>query len=289
MKRVKKKDKNSLKREKILWIFKELIKNIKEDKITDIGAQTTYYLILALFPFLIFLLSILQYTPLEYQQVIEALENLLPQQAHNIIFGTIEEVFTKGSGTLLSIGMITTLWSSLKGANALIKGVNMAYNVEETRHFIKVRLIAFLTTIGVPVVILLTFFFIVFGEIIGTYIFDFLGLSTYFIEIWSILRFPIPIIVMILFFMVFYKFAPNKKLAFSEVIWGAVFTVILWLIASLGFSYYVNNFSNYSNVYGSIGSIVVVLLWLYISSIIIIIGGEINVVINKYRREAYTI
>jgi membrane protein len=234
------------------------------------------------------MLSILQYTPLDYQQIIETIENLLPQQAHNVIFETIEEVFTKGSGTLLSIGMITTLWSSLKGANALIKGVNIAYNVEETRKFIKVKLIAFLTTIGVPVVILFTFFFIVFGEIIGTYIFDFLGLSTYFIKIWSILRFPIPIIVMILFFTVFYKYAPNKKLAFSEVIWGAVFTVILWLSASLGFSFYVNNFSNYSNIYGSIGSIVVVLLWLYISSIIIIIGGEINVVINKYRREALT-
>ncbi|WP_160718599.1 YihY/virulence factor BrkB family protein [Isachenkonia alkalipeptolytica] len=265
--------------------FKSLLNNIKDDKVPDLGAQTTYYLVLALFPFFIFLLSVLQYTPLEYEIIISTLEGLLPEDAHELIFGTIEEVFTASSGALLSFGALAALWSSLKGANALIKGVNTAYNVEETRNFFQVKAVALLTTIGVPIVILSAFFFIVFGEVLGTYVFDFFGLSDYFIELWNWMRFPIPMLIMVLFFMVFYKFAPNQKLKFRNVFWGALFTVIFWIIASLGFSFYVNNFSNYSAVYGSLGTIVVVLLWLYISSIIIIVGGEVNVVLSRLRRE----
>jgi len=264
--------------------LKSLLNNIKEDKVPDLGAQTTYYLLLALFPFFIFLLSVLQYTPLDYESIIITLEGLLPEEAHELIFGTIEEVFTGSSGALLSFGVVAALWSSLKGANALIKGVNTAYNVEETRNFFQVKAVALLTTIGVPVVILFAFFFIVFGEVLGTYVFDFFGMSDYFIDLWSWLRFPIPIIIMVLFFMMFYKFAPNKHLKFRNVFWGALFTVVFWLLASLGFSIYVNNFSNYSSVYGSLGSVIVVLLWLYISSIIIIIGGEINVVLSRLRK-----
>ncbi len=265
--------------------FKALLNNIKNDKVPDLGAQTTYYLLLALFPFFIFLLSVLQYTPLEYETIIITLEDLLPEEAHEIIFGTIEEVFTGSSGALLSFGVVAALWSSLKGANALIKGVNTAYNVEETRNFFQVKAVALLTTIGVPIVILLAFFFIVFGQVLGTYVFDFFGLSDYFIDLWSWMRFPIPIAVMVLFFMIFYKFAPNQQLKFRNVFWGALFTVIFWLIASLGFSFYVNNFGNYSTVYGSLGSVVVILLWLYISSIIIIVGGEVNVVLSRLGRD----
>ena len=263
--------------------FKSLFNNIKNDKVPDLGAQTTYYLLLALFPFFIFLLSVLQYTPLEYEAIIITLEDLLPAEAHEVIFGIIEEVFTGSSGTLLSFGVIAALWSSLKGANALIKGVNAAYNVEETRNFFQVKAVALVTTIGVPIVILSAFFFIVFGQVLGNYVFNFFGLSEYFIDLWSWLRFPIPIAVMVLFFMIFYKFAPNQQLKFRNVFWGALFTVLLWLITSLGFSFYVNNFGNYSNVYGSLGSVVVVLLWLYLSSIIIIVGGEVNVVLSRLR------
>ena len=272
-------------REDFKTFFKSLFDNIKNDKVPDLGAQTTYYLLLALFPFFIFLLSVLQYTPLEYEAIILTLEGILPEEAHELIFGTIEEVFTGSSGALLSFGVAAALWSSLKGANALIKGVNTAYNVEETRNFFQVKAVALLTTLGVPIVILSAFFFIVFGEILGTYVFDFFGLSGYFIDLWSWLRFPIPIIIMVLFFMMFYKFAPNQQLKFKNVFWGALFTVVFWLLASLGFSFYVNNFSNYSNVYGSLGSIVVVLLWLYISSIIVIVGGEVNVVLSRLGRD----
>ncbi len=263
--------------------FKALLHNIKMDRVPDLGAQTTYYLLLAMFPFFIVLLSVLQYTPLEADIIIQQLSNLLPEEAHSLIFGTISEVFTESSGALLSFGLVAALWSSLKGANALIKGVNSAYNVEETRHFVKVKGIALLTTLGVPIVIIFAFFFIVFGEVIGTYVFNFFGLSDYFIRVWNTIRYPVPIGVMIIFFTVFYKFAPNKKLRLRDVFWGALFTVVFWLVASLGFSYYINNFSNYSAIYGSLGGIVVVLLWLYISSIIIVLGAEVNVVLHRFR------
>ncbi len=262
--------------------IKQLIFRIKDDDISGMGAQSTYFLILSIFPLLIFILSILRFTPISEDELINGLSTIMPGGTSDLVINTVNEVIRSSSAAVLSIGMLATLWSASKGSNALIKGINKAYDVQEDRNFLKVKGIAILTTLGIPLLVISSFLFLVLGETIGVFFFDRLGFSDYFLKLWNLVRFIFPIVAMIIFFSLFFKFAPNRKLKFRDVIWGACFTSAGWIIISLGFSFYVSHFGNYSRIYGSLGSIIVLLLWLYISSIIVILGGEVNATIAYF-------
>ncbi|WP_201750448.1 YhjD/YihY/BrkB family envelope integrity protein [Senegalia massiliensis] len=250
---------------------------IKHDEVPALGAQLTYYLILSFFPFLIFLLTLLSHTSISTSDVMGNLSGVLPEQSFSLISDTIEEILQNGSTPLLSFSIIGTLWSSSSGVAALIKGLNKAYDQEENRPFLLLRGFAILITIALVIGIMLTFTLLVFGQIIGNYIFSLFNLTEVFRQLWATIRFAFPIIMLIIMFTLFYKYAPNKKrLKLKEVIPGALFTTAAWIGISLLFSFYVNNFGNYAKTYGSIGGIIILLIWLYISSIIILIGGELN-------------
>ncbi|MGO1369776.1 YihY/virulence factor BrkB family protein [Senegalia sp. (in: firmicutes)] len=250
---------------------------MKEDEVPALGAQLTYYLILSFFPFLIFLLTLLSHTSISTADVMRNLSEVLPDQSFALISDTIEEVLQNGTTSLLSFSIIGTLWSASNGVAALIKGLNKAYDQEENRPFLLLRGFAILITIALVIGIILSFTLLVFGQVIGNYIFSFFGLTKYFKIIWEAIRFIFPIIMLIVVFTLFYKYAPNKKrLKFKEVFPGAIFTTSAWIAISLLFSFYVNNFGNYTKTYGSLGGIIILLIWLYISSIIILIGGELN-------------
>jgi len=267
----------------LLDFIRTFLFRLQRDQIFDIGAQVTYYMLLALFPFLIFLLGLLKYVPIDFNAVIGIVTNFMPEEASELILGVIDEIRQTGGITMLSFSMLTTLWSASRGSNALIKGLNKAYDVEEDRSFFKVRGVAILSTVGVPLMIIVSFLFLVFGELIGSFVFGKLNASEYFLSIWNMLRYLIPISGMIVYFMFFYKFAPNRRLSFKEVIFGALFASIGWIVVSMLFSFYVGNFGNFSRVYGSLGSVIVLLLWLYISSNILILGGEINAILAQKR------
>lgn len=270
-----------MKKYKISNIIKILIKKFKEDEVTALGAQMTFYLILSFFPFLIFLITLLSYTPIASNEVVSNLSNLLPNSTYNMINSIIQEVITTRSTALLSIGMIATLWTASSGVAALIKGINKAYNQKENRGFLKLRSYALVFTLALTLVILLAFIMLIFGEFIGHYIFGLIGLTGLFESIWDLIRFIIPIVVILFIFIFFYVYAPNKPLSFSEVLPGAIFTTVGWLIISLSFSFYVNNFGRFARMYGSIGGIIALLVWLYISSLVILIGGELNAVLSN--------
>lgn len=265
--------------------IKQFIFRIKDDDISGMGAQSTYFLILSIFPLLIFILSVLRFTPVSEDELINGLTAIMPGGTSDLVISTVNEVISNSSAAVLSVGMLATLWSASKGSNALIKGINKAYDVEEDRNFLQVKGIAVLTTLGIPLLVISSFLFLVLGETIGVFIFDRLGFSEYFLSLWNLVRFIFPIVAMIIFFTLFFKFAPNRKLKFRDVIWGACFTSAGWIIISLGFSFYVSNFGNYSRIYGSLGSIIVLLLWLYISSIIVILGGEVNATIAYFDQD----
>ncbi|WP_207289811.1 YihY/virulence factor BrkB family protein [Senegalia massiliensis] len=250
---------------------------IQKDEVPALGAQLTYYLILSFFPFLIFLLTLLSHTSISASDVVNNLSGVLPEQSFSLITDTIEEVLQNGSTSLLSFSIIGTLWSASSGVAALIKGLNKAYDQEENRPFLLLRGFAILITIALVIGIVLAFTLLVFGEIIGNYIFSLFNLTEVFKQFWDTIRFVFPIIMLIIVFTLFYKYAPNKKrLKLKEVLPGALFTTAAWIGISLLFSFYVNNFGNYTKTYGSIGGIIILLIWLYISSIIILIGGELN-------------
>lgn len=256
-----------------------LVQKIREDRLSDLAAHMTYYILLALFPFLIFLLGIFSYTSLEMDKVNAALSSILPTETVKFIVGIVRDIMNNSNTALFSVAMLGAIWSSTKGAKALIMGVNRVSGMEETRSFPATIGIAVFVIISIPFFALMSFLLIVMGELLLKQFAVWLSLSIGLQSIISVLRFVVPTLMLILFFTLFYKFVPNKRLPFRKVIPGALFTTFGWIFASMLFSYYVNNFGRYTNLYGILGSIIVLLLWINLSSMVILIGAEINVLL----------
>ncbi|WP_426449891.1 YihY/virulence factor BrkB family protein [Paenibacillus sp. S-38] len=264
-----------------LRLFAEsLYCRFQDDEVPAMGAQLTYYLILSFFPFLIFLIAVLSFTDLTAKDAIDSISQVLPDLSTQTIRDAFSEIQKSQSGSLLSIGLLATLWSASNGVSAVIKSLNKAYDAEEDRPFWKVKLISIAFTLVLAVVIVFAFVMLVFGRLIGETIYKFVHLPGSFDVIWGIAQYAIPLVTMIVVFMLLYSYVPNLRLTFKEVLPGAVFATFGWVVTSLLFSFYVNNFGNYTKTYGSIGGIIVLLTWLYLSSIIIILGGEINATLH---------
>ncbi|MFC4306118.1 YihY/virulence factor BrkB family protein [Cohnella boryungensis] len=269
-----------------LWQFiRALIARVQEEDVPSLGAQMTYYLILAFFPFLIFLVSLVGYANLSTESVMTELMRAMPSGTGEFVRDIVTEVTSKRNGTLLSVGMLTTVWAASTGVNAMIKALNKAYQAKETRKFWLVRIYSIIATLalgGVIVIILLT---LVFGQWVGEYLFRTMGHPEVFPRVWSLLQVAIPLIVLFGVFLLVYRLLPNRKLSWKDVVAGSLFTTIGWFIISSLFSLYVSQFGNYEKTYGSLGAMVVLLIWLYWSSIALLIGGEINATLTLRRQE----
>lgn len=252
---------------------------IKNDDIFALAAQLAYYLILSFFPFLIFLLTLIGFSNLDSMEVLGGLRAILPTSAFELIYKIIVEVIEKQNTGLLSASLLLVIWAASSAFRAVIKGVNKAYGIKENRSFIKRAIIAILCTFALAFVILLTLIMLVFGRIIGNILVSYLPFPEVVYKIWNYIRYIMVIFIMICIFAGIYRYTPSKRLKWKEVFPGAIVCTVGWLIVSLGFSYYVNNFSNYSKIYGGLGAVIILITWLYITSILFITGGEVNSVI----------
>lgn len=262
-----------------------LIKKINDDDIFMLASQLAYSLIVAFFPFLIFLMTLIGRSSLSSDFVLSYLNTVLPDSAYELVKHTVIEVL-EGKGTaLLPASLLFAVWSASRGVAAVIRGLNKAYNEDERRGFFKLIVISIFSTIGLALMILVALFFFVLGDVIKKIIMQYLPFDNFVVLLWQLLRFTLIILFIILTFAALYHFAPSKKLGWMEVIPGAVVATLGWLITSLGFSYYVNNFANYSRFYGSLGAIIILLTWLYLSSMIVLIGGEVNAILSKNKKE----
>ena len=242
--------------------------------------RLTYFLILSIFPFLIFFLNILSYTSIAQEEILENFLIVLPTETQILLKGIVREIVGYSSETLLSLGIILSLWTGSLGITAIIRAVNKAYDVEKRRPYWKLKGLAIIFTIALAFVLIIVLSMLVFGEIIGQKIFAIFGATHIFYHIWEFFRIIIPVFSMVIIFALLYKFSPTPEegldIKLKDTIPGALFAAIGWIITSMIFSFYVNNFGNYSKTYGSLGGIIILLIWLYIASIMIILGGEIN-------------
>lgn len=258
----------------------ELLYRIKEDEVIAVGGQLSYFFILSIFPYLIFFLNILSYTPLARDDILDNLLIVLPAQTQGMLKNIVREIVSSSSDTLLSIGIILALWSGSLGITAVIKAVNKAYGVEKKRPYWKLKSLAIIFTIALTFVVIIVLSMLVFGEVIASRVFARFGATNLLHYLWNFLRIIIPFLSMIVIFASLYKLSPTPEegleISFKQSLPGAIFTTVGWIVASMAFSFYVNNFANYSKTYGSLGGIIVLLLWLNLTSIMIILGGEIN-------------
>ena len=261
---------------KIVSDVKNLVFRFTDDEVLALSSQLAYSLIFSFFPFIIFLMTLIGVSSINSSYVLEGLVQILPSNTVELIKNIVIEVVDTRHEHLVSLSLIITIWSASTGFNAVIRGINKAYSESEKRSFIKVQVIAILSTLALTFIILATILLLVFGEIIGKALAAQVGLSYLFRFLWNDLRYIIMIGATIFIFAALYRYTPCRKLTWKEVIPGAIFSTITLTVASLGFAYYVNNFASYSRIYGSIGTVIVLLTWLFLLSIIIIMGGELN-------------
>ncbi|MBB6633872.1 YihY/virulence factor BrkB family protein [Cohnella thailandensis] len=255
---------------------RSLIAKFRETDVVSLGAQLSYYLILAFFPFLIFLISLIGHFRLSSDTLMDILVRLLPNATGSSIRDVVNEVTANQSGALLSFGLLGSIWSASGAVNAMIKGLNKAYGEQEHRAVWRVRGISLLATLVLAAIIIVSMALLVFGETIQQELLTRLGAPEHWSRIWSVLQIVVPVVVLFCVFLLLYRMTPDRRLTWSEVIPGSVFAAIGWIASSLLFSFYVNNFGNYSKTYGSLGGVIVLLIWLYLSSIILLVGGILN-------------
>jgi len=255
-----------------------VIHEIQQDDCLGRAAQLAYYFLFALFPFFLVLTTLLGYLPVPnlMDRLLETLAEMLPGEALQLVQDRVRELVTNRRGGLLSLGLLAALWTSSSAVTAITDSLNRSYDVEEGRPFWKVRLMAILLTIGLSVFIIVSLILLTFGPQIGGWIADKVGLGSVFKLAWNILRWPVIVGLIIVAMALIYYMAPDVEQEWQWITPGSVVAVIGWLLASLGFSFYVNNFGSYNATYGSIGAVIVLLTWMYVSGFFILVGGEIN-------------
>jgi membrane protein len=270
-----------------LW---QLIKRINDDDIFGRAAQLSYYFLLALFPLLLFLVSLLGYFVQSgsgfRDKLITYLAALMPSSAVTLVRNTLDEVSNSASSGKLSLGLLAALWAASNGMGAISSTLNTAYDVKETRPWWKVRLISVALTIALAILIISALAIVLYGGSIGDAITEGYGLGDQFRWFWGLMQWPIALLFVLGTFNLIYNFAPNvRRQQRRWVTPGALVGVALWLLVSFGFRIYLNFFDSYSVTYGSLGALIVLMLWFYFTGVAILIGGEINSAANERREQ----
>jgi len=260
--------------------IKNLAYRCRDDDVTALAAELAYSLLISFFPMLIFIMTLIGFSSLNSSEVLLGLSQILPASLFELVKSTVISVLETRSHNLLTLSFVLTIWISSTGFKAVIKGINRAYDETERRSTIKLEIVAILSTLALTLIIFLTLALLVLGEVIGHNIGMYLGRPEEFKAVWDVFRYIIILSTMVFVFAALYRYTPSRRMTWLEVLPGAIFATLGWLAASMVFSFYVNNFGSYTNIYGSIGVIIILLTWLFLTSVIIIVGGEVNATLS---------
>ena len=255
--------------------------DIGKDRIFGRGAELAYYFLLALFPLLLFLTSVIGIllgsgTGLRHS-LFEYLSAVLPGSAYDLVSKTMYEVSDASGGGKISFGILAALWAASNGMGAISDSLNAAYHVEESRPWWKQRLTAVGLTIALGVLIISALVLVLYGGQIANWLAASFGFGDAFTILWKVLQWPIVLIFLLLGFALIYYWGPDlKDQDWKWVTPGAVVAVALWLLVSFGFKIYLHYFDSYSKTYGSLGAVIILMLWFYFTGVAILIGGEVN-------------
>ena len=264
-------------------LAKRTITETFADGCPGLAAQLAFYFLLAVFPALIFLVALLSYLPVEsaLYAAVNRLDPIVPSDVLALIRAQVDQVVAGSGGHLLTLGIGGAIWSSSSAMTAIITALNRAYDIEEWRPWWKTRLLSIALTIGLAVFVVAAFALVVMGGGLGRWSAAWLGLGETFTAIWPWLQWPLAIVLVVLAIDLIYVLAPN---ATTEWVWitpGSLLAAGLWLLASFGFRVYVQNFADYSAVYGTIGGVIVLMLWFYLGGFALLVGAELNAEIDK--------
>jgi membrane protein len=264
-------------------LVRRTVKDSIQDDIAGIAAQLSYYFFLSLFPALLFLVALASFFPL--YNFTDELMRLLAPVAPDAVVNLLKDQLTSLSNSedvgLLSIGLLMALWSSSAAMVSVIDAMNRAYDIEDTRPWWKRRMVAIALTVGLAMFIVTSFGLIVAGPWLADFLGRQFGLAPAFAWTWKILQWPIVLLLASTGFGLVYYFAPDAEQEWVWITPGALTATILWFLASLAFRYWVINFGNYEETYGTLGAIILTLLWFYITGLAMVIGAELSAEIHR--------
>lgn len=264
-------------------VLRRTIREVRDDDVSTVAASVAFYSLLALFPALIALVSVygLAADPRDVGEQLRSFTSALPRDARELVTDQLTSITRRsdgGLGAAAAIGLAAALWSAAGGVAALIKGLNKAYDERETRRFFKLRGLALLLTVGGVAAAVVMVGLIAAAPAVARRI---LGPGTA-ATIVVVLRWPLLALLILGALAVLYRFAPDRrKPKWRWVSWGAIAAGVIWLVASIGFSIYVNLLGSYNETYGSLGAVVVLMLWLYLAALAVLFGAELNAELER--------
>ena len=259
-------------------------KEILADDVLGLSAELAYYFFFSLFPIMLFITPVLSFFGNEQQIVDGVLRQLgtaIPPESQQLVADVVRSVVTTNAPGLMSVGALLALWAGSNVFNNLINALNKAYDVEETRPFWKRRLIAMGMVIVSGLVVGTSTIAVVAGDYILGWVAGLLGLAERTRLVLTVAQYAIAFVMLVGMAWVTFRVLPNTRQNWRHVLVGAVFTTVAWAIATLGFKLYVANFGNYSATYGTIGGIIVLLTWMYLTMVVLLTGGELASELHK--------
>jgi membrane protein len=263
----------------ISWseLIKRTIKDANADNVLGLAAQLAYYFLLALVPAVACVVALTSFVPPQtIERMLQSAATVAPADMMDILRDQLNSLRQGESGGVLSLGLLMALWSSSAALVAVTDALNRAYDIDEGRPWWKVRLLAIVLTIGLALFVVSAFTLVVAGPELAEVTASRIGLGDAFTVTWKIVQWPIAFALVALGIGLIYYFAPDADQDWSWVTPGSVLATLLWLLASLAFRFYVTSFADYNATYGSLGGVIVLMLWFYISGLAILTGAELN-------------
>ena len=266
------------------WIaIKQTVNGFNDDRLMTEAAGVTFYTLLALFPALASLISLygLFADPATIRDQMQMAQGVIPDGGLDIIQQQVKALTANGHQALgfgLIVGLLVSLWSANSGVKSLFDALNIVYHEREARSFVRRTLVSFCFTLGAIVFLIVSLTSIVIVPIV----FNYIGLASDLPLILAVLRWPLMLITLTLFFSLIYRFGPSRnRVKWRWVSWGSAFAAVAWVVVSLAFSYYVANFGSYNKTYGSLGAAIGFMTWIWISAMVVLLGGELNAELER--------
>jgi len=254
------------------------------------AAQLGFYFLLALFPALLGLTALVGLLPIQsiFPRLMGYLQKILPDESLSLVENYLRQITFETDAGMFSLSVLGALVAASWGMMAIIDTLNTVYNVKESRAPWKAGVTAVLLTIGAAVFVIVSITLVLIGESLSQWIADVVGLNELFTSGWAILQWPMIFLFMLLAMNLIYYWAPNIKYEWQWVTPGSVLAVVFWIVVSLAFKFYAENLMNYNLVYGSITGVIILMMWLYFSGLVLLIGGELNAILESRRHTQHT-
>lgn len=266
---------------------RDVIREYFRDDMPLYAAALSFHALLAIFPFLIFLLGLLGFLqiPEFFDWVVEQANTALPGDAEPVVNDVVATIQQQNQGGLLSIGAVLAFGAASTGVRALMTALNAIYDIAETRALWKKYLLSLLYTLGIALLLIIAGGALLLGPEVLDWLSGYVGSSSVFVAVWTWLRLPVVVLILMLVAALVYYVVPNVEQPFRFITPGATIAVLVWLLASIGFSIFVSNIANYDATYGSLGGIVVLLFYFFITSAVLLLGAEINAGVYRLRMD----